>query len=131
MASFHSIPVNSGNATSKNIFFDDNRCRRLDQGGTSQAMTGGVSPAVGPRVVKSGKRAKTAKQSGSAKRAKKPADDFSLSLLVSDALTLLDLVGADRAHVVGNSAGGYVSQQLAINHPTRVSSLALPDAEGP
>jgi pimeloyl-ACP methyl ester carboxylesterase len=40
----------------------------------------------------------------------KPTDDFSLSLLVSDALALLDLVGADRAHVVGNSAGGYVSQ---------------------
>src|ERR1700727_2807760 len=55
----------------------------------------------------------------------KPADDFSLALLVSDALALLDLVGADRAHIVGNSAGGYVSQQLAINHPTRVSSLAL------
>jgi 3-oxoadipate enol-lactonase len=46
-------------------------------------------------------------------------------LLVSDALALLDLVGADRAHVVGNSAGGYVSQQLAINYPNRVKSLAL------
>jgi pimeloyl-ACP methyl ester carboxylesterase len=44
----------------------------------------------------------------------KPADDFSLSLLVFDALALLDLIGADRAHIVGNSAGGYVSQQLAI-----------------
>src|SRR5215469_17569282 len=55
----------------------------------------------------------------------KPTDDFSLSLLVSDALALLDLVGAPSAHVVGNSAGGYVSQQLAINHPTRVKSLAL------
>ena len=55
----------------------------------------------------------------------KPTDDFSLSLLVSDALALLDLVGADRAHIVGNSAGGYVSQQLAINHPNRVKSLAL------
>jgi 3-oxoadipate enol-lactonase len=55
----------------------------------------------------------------------KPTDDFSLSLLVSDALALLDLVGVDRAHIVGNSAGGYVSQQLAINHPDRVKSLAL------
>jgi 3-oxoadipate enol-lactonase len=55
----------------------------------------------------------------------KPTDDFSLSLLVSDALALLDLVGVDRAHIVGNSAGGYVSQQLAINHPERVKSLAL------
>jgi pimeloyl-ACP methyl ester carboxylesterase len=55
----------------------------------------------------------------------KPTDDFSLSLLVGDALALLDLVGADAAHIVGNSAGGYVSQQLAINHADRVKSLAL------
>jgi 3-oxoadipate enol-lactonase len=55
----------------------------------------------------------------------KPSDDFSLSLLVSDALALLDLVGAKDAHIVGNSAGGYVSQQLTIHHPERVKTLAL------
>jgi 3-oxoadipate enol-lactonase len=55
----------------------------------------------------------------------KPSDDFSLSLLVSDAVALLDMLGTDRAHIVGNSAGGYVSQQLAIHHPSRVKSLAL------
>jgi 3-oxoadipate enol-lactonase len=55
----------------------------------------------------------------------KPADDFSLSLLVSDAVALLDLAGAENAHIVGNSAGGYVSQQLAIRHPERVKTLAL------
>ena len=55
----------------------------------------------------------------------KPTDDFSLSLLVSDALAVLDLVGAVNAHIVGNSAGGYVSQQLAIRHPERVKTLAL------
>ena len=55
----------------------------------------------------------------------KPTDDFSLSLLVSDALALLDLVGVLNAHIVGNSAGGYVSQQLAIRHPQRVKTLAL------
>lgn len=54
-----------------------------------------------------------------------PSDPFSLSLLVCDALELLNLVGAERAHVVGNSAGGYVSQQLAIRHPDRVTTLAL------
>lgn len=55
----------------------------------------------------------------------KPSDDFSLSLLVSDAVALLDLVGAEKAHIVGNSAGGYVSQQLAIHHRDRVKTLAL------
>lgn len=55
----------------------------------------------------------------------KPTDDFSLALLVSDALTLLDRVAARDAHIVGNSAGGYVAQQLAIRHPERVKTLAL------
>lgn len=54
-----------------------------------------------------------------------PESDFSLSQLVSDALEVLDLVGANTAHVVGNSAGGYVGQKLAINHPERVKTLAL------
>ena len=55
----------------------------------------------------------------------KPEQEFSLALLVSDALELLDRLGVKSAHVVGNSAGGYVSQQLAIQHGARVRTLAL------
>jgi len=55
----------------------------------------------------------------------KPEQEFSLALLVSDALELLDGLGVTSAHVVGNSAGGYVSQQLAIHHGARVRTLAL------
>ncbi|HVL57083.1 MAG TPA: alpha/beta hydrolase [Burkholderiaceae bacterium] len=57
----------------------------------------------------------------------KPAPDapFSLAQLVSDAVEVLDRIGCRTAHVVGNSAGGYVSQQLAIHHPERVATLAL------
>lgn len=55
----------------------------------------------------------------------RPDQDFSLSLLVSDALELLDRLGVSAAHVVGNSAGGYVAQQLAIHHGERVKTLAL------
>ena len=54
-----------------------------------------------------------------------PEQLFSLAHLVGDALQLLDLVGAGSAHIVGNSAGGYVAQQLAIHHPGRVRTLAL------
>ncbi len=54
-----------------------------------------------------------------------PEQDFSLALLVGDVLELLDLLGVSSAHIVGNSAGGYVSQQLAIHHPNRVKTLAL------
>jgi pimeloyl-ACP methyl ester carboxylesterase len=55
----------------------------------------------------------------------RPDQDFSLALLVSDALELLDRLEVKSAHVVGNSAGGYVSQQLAIHHGERVRALAL------
>jgi pimeloyl-ACP methyl ester carboxylesterase len=54
-----------------------------------------------------------------------PDQPFSLDQLVGDAVQLLDLLGCPSAHVVGNSAGGYVSQQLAIHHAARVKTLAL------
>lgn len=55
----------------------------------------------------------------------KESEPFSLAHLVGDVVELLDLLGVKSAHVVGNSAGGYVSQQLAIHHPGRVKTLAL------
>lgn len=54
-----------------------------------------------------------------------PNMPFSLDLLVQDALQVLDVTGTERAHWVGNSAGGYVAQQAAIHHPGRVATLAL------
>jgi pimeloyl-ACP methyl ester carboxylesterase len=53
----------------------------------------------------------------------KPEEPFSLELLVSDAIALLDRLGIGKAHIVGNSAGGYVAQQIAIHHPERTLSL--------
>ena len=60
-------------------------------------------------------------------QSQKPAADqpFALEDLVGDALQLLDGLEIDQAHVVGNSAGGYVAQKLAIYHPSRVRTLAL------
>jgi len=52
------------------------------------------------------------------------SDPFSLDLLVQDASQLIDLVGEGAVHVVGNSAGGYVAQKLAIRHPEQVKTLA-------
>jgi 3-oxoadipate enol-lactonase len=56
-----------------------------------------------------------------------PSADAALTLerLVLDVVELLDHLGCDAAHVVGNSAGGYLGQQLAMNTPERVRSLAL------
>lgn len=55
-----------------------------------------------------------------------PADvPLSMDRFVRDVEELMDVVGADRAHVVANSAGGYLAQKLAITRPERVLSLAV------
>ena len=56
-----------------------------------------------------------------------PAADQPLLLerLVTDVVELLDHLGCTEAHIVGNSAGGYLGQQLAMTRPERVPSLAL------
>jgi 3-oxoadipate enol-lactonase len=50
---------------------------------------------------------------------------LTMERLVADAAELLDHLGCPRAHIVGNSAGGYVAQNLAFAAPTRVQSLML------
>lgn len=50
---------------------------------------------------------------------------FSLQHLVDDAVALMDHLGIQRTHLVGNSAGGYVAQQMTLQHPERIKTLAL------
>jgi len=50
---------------------------------------------------------------------------LSMARLVADARELLDHLGCAQAHIVGNSAGGYVAQNLAMSAPQRVASLML------
>jgi len=55
-----------------------------------------------------------------------PADTpLTLERLVGDVVELLDHLGCGAAHIAGNSAGGYLGQQLAMTRPERVTSLAL------
>lgn len=48
---------------------------------------------------------------------------YSLSDLADDAVAILDSSGIDQAHIIGVSMGGMIAQQLAINHPEKVSTL--------
>src|SRR3984957_1237500 len=56
-----------------------------------------------------------------------PPEDAALTLerLVLDVAELLDHLGVGSVHVVGNFAGGYLGQQLAMTRPERVMSLSL------
>jgi 3-oxoadipate enol-lactonase len=50
---------------------------------------------------------------------------FSLEQMADDAMAILDAEGVDRAHVMGASMGGAISQMVAVRHPERVRSLVL------
>jgi pimeloyl-ACP methyl ester carboxylesterase len=54
-----------------------------------------------------------------------PERDLTLERLVADVAELMDHIDCPSAHIVGNSAGGYLGQQLAMNHGERVRSLML------
>jgi 3-oxoadipate enol-lactonase len=56
-----------------------------------------------------------------------PSADRALTLerLVGDVAELMDHIGCPGAHIAGNSAGGYLGQQMAMNHGDRVRSLML------
>ncbi len=50
---------------------------------------------------------------------------FSIEDQARDALSILDHLGVERAHVVGHSYGGAIAMQLALDAADRVCSLAL------
>jgi 3-oxoadipate enol-lactonase len=55
-----------------------------------------------------------------------PADrELTLERLVQDVSELMDHLDCASAHIVDNSAGGYLGQQLAMNQGERVRSLML------
>lgn len=55
---------------------------------------------------------------------------YDLPTWTAHAVGVLDALGIERAHVVGNSFGGSVALSLAIHHPERVDRLVLMGSVG-
>ena len=55
----------------------------------------------------------------------KSSGSFTARVCAADAASLLNHLGVARAHVVGHSFGGQIAQELAVDSPQRVASLAL------
>jgi 3-oxoadipate enol-lactonase len=54
-----------------------------------------------------------------------PGGELTMRVMADDAVALLEALEIDKAHVLGISMGGRVAQELAVNHPQRVSGLVL------
>lgn len=55
----------------------------------------------------------------------KPPGPYDLSMMARDAMAVLDDAGVDKAHVMGASMGGVISQIIGVLHADRVRSLTL------
>lgn len=58
-------------------------------------------------------------------RSSDPGGPLSIGQMAGDTLGLLDALGLERPHIYGLSMGGMIAQELAINHPQRLSGLVL------
>lgn len=54
-----------------------------------------------------------------------PDQPYGLADMGDDAIGLLDALGIDRAHVVGQSLGGAIAQEVVLQAPEKVASLCL------
>jgi pimeloyl-ACP methyl ester carboxylesterase len=73
-----------------------------------------------------GYRAVAVDQRGYAREARpERVEDYSIELLVADALAFADHQGADRFHLVARDWGGIVAWALATAHPERLRSLSV------
>ena len=58
-------------------------------------------------------------------RSDKPFGTYSLEQMALDAIAVLDHAGVEKAHIVGASMGGAITQIIGLRYPERVMSLTL------
>lgn len=54
-----------------------------------------------------------------------PEGPFTIEDMANDVVGLMDILGIDKAHMVGVSMGGRIAQAIALNHPGKVKRLVL------
>ncbi|RIK17883.1 MAG: 3-oxoadipate enol-lactonase [Anaerolineae bacterium] len=55
----------------------------------------------------------------------KPHGPYSVAMMATDVLGLLDGLGIKSTHIIGLSMGGMIAFQLAVDHPDRVRSMVI------
>lgn len=60
----------------------------------------------------------------------KPGHPLEVAHYVDHVIAFLDTIGAQRAHISGESLGGWVAARVAVDHPDRVEKLVLNTAGG-
>lgn len=58
-------------------------------------------------------------------RSARPADGYSIGRIAKDVIAIMDALGIERAHVVGHSTGGAVTQTLALDAADRVGRIVI------
>jgi len=58
-------------------------------------------------------------------RSDKPDIPYTMDMMAADTRGVLEALGIEKAHIMGFSMGGAITQELVLNFPERVQSIAL------
>ncbi|WP_027087473.1 alpha/beta fold hydrolase [Cohnella panacarvi] len=58
-------------------------------------------------------------------RSEVPPESYGISDMAQDVVGLMDALGISQAHILGQSMGGMIAQEIAIEYPERVAKLIL------